>query len=307
MLTLFTTPKPFRGHNGIIQRNALKSWTLLHSDAEIILFGDDEGAAEAAAELNIKYVPHVKRHESGMKYLRSFFDAAQQLARHPILCYVNCDIVLTSDFVEAIERLKAAHLKFFMIGRRWDIDVRTPIPFESTSWETDLRGLVSSGGHRCSGGWIDYFVFPRGLYVGQIPDFVIGRVYWDQWLVWKALKSKLPVVDASDATAAIHQNHDYGYHPAGADGVWNDGLAERNLILAGGKFHLCTIDDATHSLGQECEQRTLRHILRPVYRLLRTSREVAWLALLDWTRPLRKILGLRQASLRASATRGRKD
>ena len=28
MLTIFTTPKPFRGHIGIIQRNALKSWTI---------------------------------------------------------------------------------------------------------------------------------------------------------------------------------------------------------------------------------------------------------------------------------------
>jgi hypothetical protein len=30
MLTLFTTAKPFLGHTSIIQRNALKSWTLLH-------------------------------------------------------------------------------------------------------------------------------------------------------------------------------------------------------------------------------------------------------------------------------------
>ena len=45
MLTFFTTAKPFRGHNAIIQRNALKSWTLLRPDVEVILFGDDEGAA----------------------------------------------------------------------------------------------------------------------------------------------------------------------------------------------------------------------------------------------------------------------
>jgi hypothetical protein len=43
MLTLFTTAKPFRGHSGMIQRNALKGRTLLHPDIEIILFGDDDG------------------------------------------------------------------------------------------------------------------------------------------------------------------------------------------------------------------------------------------------------------------------
>ena len=46
MLTFFTTAKPFREHDAIIQRNALKSWKLLHPDVEVIFFGDDEGAAE---------------------------------------------------------------------------------------------------------------------------------------------------------------------------------------------------------------------------------------------------------------------
>gem|GEM_PF-7001836 len=48
MLTLFTTAKPFEGHSGVIQRNTLKSWKLLHPDIEIILFGDDAGGAEIA-------------------------------------------------------------------------------------------------------------------------------------------------------------------------------------------------------------------------------------------------------------------
>jgi hypothetical protein len=47
MLTLFSTARPFRGHGSIIQRNALKSCALLHPEAEVILFGDEDGAAEA--------------------------------------------------------------------------------------------------------------------------------------------------------------------------------------------------------------------------------------------------------------------
>jgi hypothetical protein len=31
--------KPFRGHNGIIQRHAMKSWTLLQTGMEVILLG----------------------------------------------------------------------------------------------------------------------------------------------------------------------------------------------------------------------------------------------------------------------------
>src|SRR5258708_22215262 len=47
--TLFRS-KPFRDHSGIIQRNALRSWTQLHPDIEVILFGDDAGAAETRSE-----------------------------------------------------------------------------------------------------------------------------------------------------------------------------------------------------------------------------------------------------------------
>jgi hypothetical protein len=58
MLTLFTTAKAFEGHHGVIQRNALKSWKLLHPDVEVILFGDDRGAAEVCAELALRFEPH---------------------------------------------------------------------------------------------------------------------------------------------------------------------------------------------------------------------------------------------------------
>ena len=55
MLSLFTTAKPCEGHSGVIQCNALKSWKLLHSEIEIILFGDDAGRAEIAKELGFRH------------------------------------------------------------------------------------------------------------------------------------------------------------------------------------------------------------------------------------------------------------
>ena len=109
MLTIFTTAKPFRGHIGIIQRNALQSWKALHPGIEIILFGADEGAAEAAREFGLRHEPHVERNEWGSKRLDFMFARAEAIARHGILCYINCDIVLMQDFWRAIERVRAVH------------------------------------------------------------------------------------------------------------------------------------------------------------------------------------------------------
>jgi hypothetical protein len=82
MLTLFTTAKPFRGRDGIIQRNALKSWKLLRPDVEVILFGDEEGAEEIARELGLRHEPRVQRNEFGTKRLDTMFSRAQEIARH---------------------------------------------------------------------------------------------------------------------------------------------------------------------------------------------------------------------------------
>ena len=64
----------------------------------MILFADEEGAAEAAQEAGARHVANVERADAGPKILRSFFDAAQEMARHEVVCFVNCDIVLTQDF-----------------------------------------------------------------------------------------------------------------------------------------------------------------------------------------------------------------
>src|SRR5208283_2512691 len=93
MLTLFTTAKPFTGHSAVIQRNALESWKRLHPDAEVILFGDDAGAAEICREMGLRHEPAIERRENGTKRLRSIFGRAQEIARHDILCYANCDII----------------------------------------------------------------------------------------------------------------------------------------------------------------------------------------------------------------------
>src|SRR6266436_5996627 len=134
MLTIFTTAKPFRGHIGVIQRNALQSWKALYPDIEIILLGDDEGAAEAAEKFGLRHEPFAERNERGTKRLDYLYTRAQAIATHKVLCYINCDIILMQDFRRAIERVRAAHREFLMVGRRWDTDVTEPLAFERADW-----------------------------------------------------------------------------------------------------------------------------------------------------------------------------
>jgi len=237
VLTFFTTAKPFVGHAEIIQRNALKSWTLMHPHAEVILFGDEHGAGEVARELGIRHEPHVERSELGTKRLDYLFSTARAIARHDVLCYVNCDIVLTQDFRRALKDVQRAHEEFLMVGRRWDLEVWEPIDFTRANWQSRLQAAALSRGRQRPAEWIDYFAFNRTLYGVSVPPFLIGRIHWDDWLVWKAKRLGAAVVDASSSVMAVHQNHDYGYHPQGREGMWRDVESHQNLILAGGYRH----------------------------------------------------------------------
>jgi len=315
MITFFTTAKPFRGHSAIVQRNALQSWKLLHPDVEVILFGDEEGAAETCAELGLRHEPHVDRHESGLKYIHAMFDRASEMARYDVLCYVNCDIILGSDFLEAVQLVRAAKSNFLMVGRRWDTEITQPIDFSNPNWAGDIQQLAGRANSQRDGWWIDYFCFSRNLYHKQIPPFVIGRVRWDNWLVWKALDCGASVADASAVVMAIHQNHGYSYHPGGQAGVWSDELAQRNLALAGGWRHLRTILDANAKLTPDGLKPNRARYWHGAKRYLQlaygyTKRDwtykvwlPAWHFLLNKTRPLRARLGLRSALSRESSAK----
>lgn len=305
MLTFFSTPKPFRGHVGMIQRNAIRSWTLLHPDAEVILFGDDDGASEASRELGIRHEPKVQRNEHGTKYLASIFDRAQELADHEILCYVNCDIILTADFRAALERMAAARRPFLMIGRRWDVDIHEPVDFAQPDWHERLRALALQQGRQRPPQWIDYFAFSRGLYRQRIPPFVIGRPGWDNWLLWHARASGALVGDASAVVIAVHQNHDYSYHPQGEKGVWEGEEAQGNYALLGGERHFRTIENATHRLTPGRIRRNWRHWYALGKRTGTRAARRAWFAVLDATRPVRHRLGLRQAKISGAAAKDR--
>jgi len=292
VLTLFTTGKAFIGQTAISQRNALKSWKLLHPDVEVILFGDDEGAAEVCAEFGLRHEPHVERHQSGMKFLNYLFERAQEIARHDYLCYSNCDIILLGDFYQAFERAARLHKRFLMIGQRWDTDITQPIDFANPEWETAVRLQVQTSGLKQGMHYIDYFAFSKGVY-DQVPRFLLGRSWWDHWLVWKARSRRVPVIDCSSVVLAVHQNHPHGYHPMGKQGTHEDELAERNKALAGNGKHLRITADSTHVFAGKDVIRRAMHFHR----------------LMVWTLPnllmtivihsfwLRKHLGLQRKSL----------
>lgn len=249
MITFFTTAKPFRGHAGVIQRNAITSWTRIRPTCEVLLFGDEDGSAELGAELGITHVPHVQRNEFGMPRVESLFAEARRRATTPLLCYANADILFTSELVTAAQRSMSFRDRFLMVGQRVDVDIREALAF-GADWEDALRVQVACGEYPL--GWgIDYFVFPATLWAEIPRSLAVGRAGWDNWPLYAARLHGAVLIDATPVVLAVHQRHDYSHHPGGARAVYAGPEAQRNYNTLGGIGNVFTVLDATHILTHE--------------------------------------------------------
>lgn len=250
MLTIFTIPKPFKDHIGIIQGNALRSWRLLRPACEIILCGNDPGVKEAAIEFGVSHLPDIARNEFGTPLLNSTFEEVMKKAQFPILCYVNADIILLNDLMEAIKHIPLR--PFMAIGQRTNVDILEPLDFENPGWRSTLGETVTSNGELLDVNWIDCFVFTPNGALEKLPPFAVGRPNWDNWFIYHARELDVPVVDFTRACRVIHQNHDYSHVPQREGNFWDGPEAKRNQELMtrsmGESGHLCNIDDATHIL-----------------------------------------------------------
>lgn len=263
MLTLFSVPKPFSGQIERLQRNALRTWTSIEG-IEVLLFGDEPGTANAAADAGVSHEPQVARTAAGTPRVDDLFARAEQAAANELLCFVNADVLLPQSLPRVVARARGECGRFVGLGQCLDLEVGDPLPDD---WEAVGR---TRGSLRGPGG-IDYLIFARCLF-GPLPPFALGRAYFDNWLVWRARSLGVAVVDLTEVLPAVHQRHEYGHVAGGKVEAYAGPEALANLRLAGGRLHLYNVDDATHRL-------TADGLRRNPYAYLRGLAPARWLAL----------------------------
>ncbi len=188
LITLFSAPKPFTNpHIAMIQRNAIKSWTLL-PDVEVILLGEEEGLAEAAKELGVKHISQVARNANGTPLISSMFKLARENSSSDLLCIINADMILMPDFVECAmesdsllskkrEQAPALQKKFVLLSQRWDYDITAPLDFAG-GWESHgLRSICQKTESASPSGGKRFLPLPK-KFLSRYPRFY----YWPRRL-----------------------------------------------------------------------------------------------------------------------------
>jgi hypothetical protein len=251
-LSIFAMPRPFESDPSVAERQrvAFRSWLNLSPAPIVFLITDSPGIIEwAAGKANVHIVParkYVMHNHLGTPYVNSLFKTVERLSPCGDALYINSDITLSQGIIPAAQAVREKRWnEYLMIGSRCNVDLphpETELASLGYSSISDIMTHLQSSCHLDKPFAIDYFFFSKGLWK-RIPDFLLGRMAWDQWLVVTALamhpdNSDPPhVVDASGIVTAVHLRHDHGYQlTAGKDkngrpDPWSGSEAQLNIEI----------------------------------------------------------------------------
>ena len=107
MLTLFTIPKPFVGEDRRDPAQRTRELDGARGRRSGRAVGDEDGHREAARASAPSTSRALSRNEHGTPRLDDAFARVDAMARQPLRCFVNADIILLDDFLPAVRRAAA--------------------------------------------------------------------------------------------------------------------------------------------------------------------------------------------------------
>ncbi len=210
VLTLFTTIR-----DSDVRRNihniTLRNWASLRPALLPVLFLSSDTKLHwlrLASQLGWR-VEKAPRLNSGVPVLKDMFQIVLKKYPSPFVGFANADNIFGPSLIQTLKEVgtnneSLVHSRMsLLVGRRKNIPENKVPKTGSSSQFVDGVGSTVKLFH---GYAQDYFIVSgrRGLCWENIPDFVVGRVGYDNWLVVKAQRWNVSLIDA---TATINDVH----------------------------------------------------------------------------------------------------
>lgn len=229
-----------------------------------VLFTNNSYWLQVASDLGIRcsndylcifIIPFIVRsNEFGTPYFSSLLSSLESLSRSTFVGYVNCDLLFHSSFFESLHTIDSLQSqgklekKGMMMGRRYNLN--TNIRNNWTSFHRDQFDQLLVRETEYSDLFIsvaqDYFIYNRGsIDLSLLPDLVIGRNGYDNYMVDFCMKNQIALIDLSLSTIVLHQTD--------ADGNWAGGERPSkdktwNLDLVGMDYDYESVSRAPYQL-----------------------------------------------------------
>jgi len=233
-----------------IQLNTLRALSYLRPDIDTVVFSNNNASSsgvvdEMCKKLGIRVINDFESNPHNTPYVRSIFEYLEGdvSISSPFIGYVNADIIFSSTLNNTLNAIlqyqrvrRKVHRQVLIIGQRTNVQVNftsTEDHEEELKEEQEYEKFVVKAqrhGDLFGTDAQDFFIATQGAFNwSDIPDFVVGRPGYDNWLVdYIFHKHKThSLIDITNTTLAIHQTGQDG-NKAGfverEDKEWNSNL-----------------------------------------------------------------------------------
>ncbi|WAR13380.1 hypothetical protein MAR_027560 [Mya arenaria] len=216
LLTLFTTWSGKGDVNARTHNFTLRNWARLKPEVNPVLFIDDGYDATVAQRLGWKTHRIPKSSINGLPVLKDMFKVIKDTYKSTFYGYANSDILFTSNLVETL--VHVYYDSFYSDNTTLVTGMRTNIvnlTEEEFSTQTTLLNAVSTRGQLYMTSAEDYFIYAAEYSWSDMPEFVVGLIAYDNWLVLNSRYREDHVIDASRTVTAAHhtvREPDYQSH-----------------------------------------------------------------------------------------------
>lgn len=206
LMTLFTSwndsPSKHLLHNATV-----KNWLSLRPFIIPVLFTNESALATECESLGWEVLPISSAAADGIPVLKYMYRDVMERYNTSFYAFSNGDILFTERLLETlIIILNTGSLNLseptLIVGQRTNVENVTLE--EGSTWE-NIAAVAKNRGKLFTGWAEDFFVTTRSYPWNDMPEVVIGRRAYDNWLVYNARKSHFSVIDATKTTLAVHQ------------------------------------------------------------------------------------------------------
>ncbi len=235
ILTLFTTLRDVNTRRQI-HNNTVANWSGLLPFVQPVLFilpRDNPIWIRAALDQGWK-VERSVRTRSGIPVLKDMFKVVASKHRSPFLGFANADDLFGASLILTLLQLSCSHYDVIhdrvslIVGRRRNIDERH-VGSDVSGMAVDRKGKSMRQFHGLAQ---DYFIVSRhsGFCWENVPDFVVGRYGYDNWLITMAQQWNVTLVDASATITVLHQVGKDGFKSGSTQNHGSNARLNTNLI-----------------------------------------------------------------------------
>ena len=210
ILTLFTTWSSGERDKDHLHQNTIINWGAFQPKINMVLFTNDTDDSVYATERGWTVFPVTHHYAGGAPVLRTMFQKVMESFNSTFYGFANGDILFSSNILDTLATIKTKFgykKPILLTGRRYNID---HVTVKEAASLPNIHSAAKTRGKLFDIYAEDYFITSKSFPWYTVPDLVIGRPAYDNWLVAHARCLDAVVVDTTDTITAVHQTTEKG-------------------------------------------------------------------------------------------------